>query len=69
MLKIFAAIVLGFLIGAACRWFEIPVPAPPRLIGALLVLSITLGYLASEYVLESRQTATAQTPAADEERS
>ncbi len=33
-------------IGAACRWFDVPVPAPPALAGALLVLAMTLGYIA-----------------------
>ena len=39
---------LAFAIGAVCRWVDIPLPAPPRLLGALLVLSMTLGYLAAE---------------------
>ena len=41
----FIAILIAFLIGAGCRWFRIPVPAPPRLIGALLVLAVTVGYI------------------------
>jgi XapX domain-containing protein len=43
-------IVLGLLlalgIGIACRLVDIPLPAPPRLEGALLVLAMSLGYLA-----------------------
>ncbi|MBA3564148.1 MAG: DUF1427 family protein [Gammaproteobacteria bacterium] len=42
---------LAFGIGAACRWLDIPVPAPPRVVGALLVVAITVGFLATEYVL------------------
>ncbi len=38
-------ISLGLLIGAGCRWFDLPLPAPPRIVGALLVLSMTLGFL------------------------
>lgn len=44
---------LGVAIGAACRWFEIPVPAPPKLIGALLVVSITVGYLLADRLTRS----------------
>jgi XapX domain-containing protein len=42
------AVVLALLIGVACRWFEIPVPAPPRLFGALLILAVTLGYVLTD---------------------
>lgn len=42
-------ITLGFLlalgIGIICRLAGIPLPAPPALIGALLVLAMTLGYV------------------------
>jgi XapX domain-containing protein len=40
-----AGVLLGLLIGAACRWFGLPSPAPPRLVGALLVLLMTTGFL------------------------
>ena len=45
-------IVLGFVlalaIGAICRLAEIPLPAPPAIIGALLVVSMTLGFLLAD---------------------
>jgi len=43
-------IALGLLIGAGCRWFDLPLPAPPRIVGALLVVTMTLGFLATDYV-------------------
>ena len=48
-------LVLGLAIGGACRWFDIPVPAPPRITGALLVVAMTLGFLATDAVL-ARET-------------
>lgn len=45
MTKTVIGLMLGFFIGAACRRFDVPVPAPPRLIGALLVVAMTLGFL------------------------
>lgn len=45
-------ILLGLGIGAACRWFDIPSPAPPRLVGSLLVVSMSLGFLATDALLE-----------------
>lgn len=47
-MKTAIAFVLALLIGAGCRWFAIPVPSPPKLIGALLVLTMTVGYLATD---------------------
>lgn len=45
-------LIVGFLlalaIGAGCRLLDIPVPAPPRLEGALLVVAMTLGFLAGQ---------------------
>jgi XapX domain-containing protein len=45
MVKEAISVLLAFGIGAGCRWFEIPVPAPPRLFGALLIIAITGGYM------------------------
>jgi XapX domain-containing protein len=44
-------LLLGLVIGAGCRFFDIPSPAPPRLIGACLLLAMTLGFVAGEHVL------------------
>lgn len=39
--------ILGFGVGFTCRWFDIPSPAPPKLMGALLVIAMTLGYISA----------------------
>jgi len=44
-------IALGLAIGSGCRWLDIPLPAPPRLVGALLVVAMTLGFLGTDIVL------------------
>jgi XapX domain-containing protein len=44
-------ILLGFLIGAGCRWFDLPLPAPPRIVGALLVVAMTVGFLGTDTAL------------------
>lgn len=44
-------ILLGLAIGSFCRFFDIPLPAPPKIVGALLVLTMTLGF----YVGQSSQ--------------
>ena len=42
---------LGLAIGAGCRWFDVPLPAPPKLVGALLVVAMTLGFLGADLTL------------------
>jgi XapX domain-containing protein len=45
---------LCLAVGAACRWFDIPVPSPPKLAGALLVLAMTIGYMAADRIMAIR---------------
>lgn len=51
MIAALLGVLLGLSIGGACRWFDIPSPAPPRLVGALLVVAMTLGFLATDALL------------------
>jgi XapX domain-containing protein len=44
-------LLLALAIGAGCRWLDIPLPAPPRLQGALLVVAMSAGYLAGGYLV------------------
>ncbi|MGB5334929.1 MAG: DUF1427 family protein [Woeseiaceae bacterium] len=41
-------LALAFGIGAVCRAIGIPLPAPPVLIGALLVVAMTTGYVLTD---------------------
>ncbi|MBS1854727.1 MAG: DUF1427 family protein [Acidobacteria bacterium] len=47
-------LAIGFLLGAGCRYFEIPVPSPPKLLGALLVVATTAGYMVADQYLMGR---------------
>ncbi|SFU72740.1 DUF1427 family protein [Pseudoduganella namucuonensis] len=47
MSALLAGAALGLAIGAACRWLDIPSPAPPTPVGALLVVAMTAGYVAA----------------------
>ncbi len=44
-------LALAFALGASCRYFDIPVPSPPKLLGALLVAATTAGYIAADHLL------------------
>jgi XapX domain-containing protein len=54
-MKVALGLLLAVAIGVACRLAGIPLPAPPILIGALLVLAMTLGYVATERFAAHRE--------------
>ena len=57
--KEIAAIVglaLGALVGAGCRYFDIPLPAPEHLIGVCVLLAITIGFVSADYALPKGET-------------
>jgi len=53
--KVAFGLLLAVAIGVACRLTSIPLPAPPMLIGALLVLAMTLGYVATDRLATHRE--------------
>ena len=44
-------ILVALLIGGIVRLLKLPIPAPPTLYGALMVLGLTCGYLAIDWFL------------------
>jgi XapX domain-containing protein len=56
MITTFIGIALGLIVGAGCRLFDIPSPAPPRLIGACLLLAMTVGFVTADHVLPQGRT-------------
>jgi XapX domain-containing protein len=50
-MKAALALLLALGIGVACRLAGIPLPAPPVLIGGLLVVFMTLGFLGADLAL------------------
>jgi XapX domain-containing protein len=57
-MKVAIGLILGFLIGAGCRLFDLPLPAPLALVGALLVVAMTLGYVLTDRYLAKRPAKT-----------
>jgi XapX domain-containing protein len=43
VLKVSIGLLLGLPIDAGCRFFDVPTPSPPKLVGALLVVAMTVG--------------------------
>jgi XapX domain-containing protein len=51
-LQAIIGIFLGVGIGLACRWFDLPLPAPPKLVGALLVVAMTAGFVGTDLLIQ-----------------
>jgi XapX domain-containing protein len=51
MVKTFIGLLVAFSLGVACRVFGIPSPAPPLIMGALLVMAMTIGHLLMDGVM------------------
>ena len=47
--------MLSFVIGAACRYFDIPAASPPVILGALIVLAMTLGYSSMDRIVSRKE--------------
>ncbi len=44
-------IVVAAAIGGLVRLLKLPIPAPPTIVGALMVLAMTIGYLVVNWLL------------------
>ena len=53
-MKIAIGFLLATAIGVGCRLAGVPLPAPPAVLGALLVLSMTCGYLLADRIARRR---------------
>lgn len=51
MFEAISGLVIGFGIGAGSRWFDLPSPAPPKLVGALLVVAMTTGFVGTDLLI------------------
>jgi XapX domain-containing protein len=50
-MRLILGVALAFAIGAFCRLVRIPSPAPNALLGSLLVVAMSVGYIAAERAL------------------
>jgi XapX domain-containing protein len=53
-MKLLIGAVVSFVVGLSCRYFDIPVPSPPVIPGALLVLAMTIGYSSTDAFLNRK---------------
>lgn len=57
MIKPIIGIVLGICIGIGCRFFGIPLPGPPAILGAILAVAMASGYTLTDKLLSRREVA------------
>ncbi len=57
-MKSIIGLAIGFAIGGACRAFGVPLPAPPILVGAFLVVAMTAGYSLTDRYLVKKECTT-----------
>jgi XapX domain-containing protein len=53
-MKFALGLVVSFAVGAACRYFDIPVGSPSVIPGALIVVAMTAGYSWTNQILNAR---------------
>ena len=58
MVKIVLGVVIGLLIGVGCRFFQIPLPGPPAILGAFLAVAMATGYTVTDRFLAARARVT-----------
>ncbi len=49
--KLIIGFTVAFLLGAMCRYLGVPIPAPPTIIGVMLILAVTCGAMAVDWYL------------------
>ena len=57
-MKFLIGLIISFLVGAGCRYFDLPVGSPAVVPGALLVLAMTLGYSSTDKLMSKQRMAT-----------
>jgi XapX domain-containing protein len=69
-MRILIAFIVAFGIGAASRWTGVPSLAPQAIIGALLIVAMSTGYVSANRLLKRNPsppvTVSASTDASDE---
>jgi XapX domain-containing protein len=51
-MKILIAFIVAFGIGAGSRWTGVPSPAPQAIVGALLIVAMSTGYISADRLLK-----------------
>jgi XapX domain-containing protein len=58
MLKLLIGLVIAVIVGIGCRWFGLPLPGPPAIMGAAMAVAMATGYTATDYLLTHNRSVT-----------
>jgi XapX domain-containing protein len=61
-MKVAFAVVVAVLIGVGCRFFGLPLPGPPAILGAFLAVAMATGYTVTDRILSARASQDHATP-------
>ncbi len=50
-MKLAIGLVLAVCVGIGCRWFGLPLPGPPAIMGAAMAVAMASGYTLTDYLL------------------
>lgn len=56
-MKFAIGLLLAICVGIGCRWFGIPLPGPPAIMGAAMAVAMATGYTATDYFLTRKPNA------------
>jgi XapX domain-containing protein len=48
-MKMIIGLILAVFVGIGCRWFGIPLPGPPAIMGAAMAVAMATGYTAIDH--------------------
>ncbi len=54
-MKIAFGLVIAVCLGIFCRFFDLPLPGPPAIMGAVMAIAMASGYTATEYAITRQQ--------------
>ncbi len=53
-MKLIIGLVLAVIVGIGCRWFGLPLPGPPAIMGAAMAVAMATGYTTTDYWLTKK---------------
>jgi XapX domain-containing protein len=55
VIKLACGLIVAILVGVGCRWFGIPLPGPPAIMGAAMAVAMACGYTATDYLITQKR--------------
>ena len=57
-MKLLIGLFVAVCVGIGCRWFGIPLPGPPAIMGAAMAVAMATGYTATDYWMNQKPSPT-----------